>query len=280
MITEETTKDGLRPQSLIPFTLITFLITWGILGFYLFFNETASRLLGQISGTHPLFFLSVWSPAIAAVVVILRQSGVSGLKRFLGRLLFWRITPGWLLFVLIGIPAVFFLGAVIKQGSLQADILSQGMAPILVMMVAMLFMGPVEELGWRGLALPVLQRHMAPVWAGLLIGAVWGLWHLPAFYLSGTVQSQWGFAPFFIGNICLSVIVTPLFNASRGSILWPMLYHFQLNNPLWPDAQPYDTWLLIGVSVLLLVFNRKAMFSRDGAYTEVIPHPPPRVGSP
>ena len=108
-------------------------------------------------------------------------------------------------------------------------------------MLFMLFLGPVEEFGWRGVALPILQRHMAPLWAGLIIGATWGLWHLPAFYLSGTVQSGWGFAPFFVGNVCLSLIVTPLFNASRGSILWPALFHFQVNNPLWPDAQPYDT---------------------------------------
>jgi membrane protease YdiL (CAAX protease family) len=44
----------------------------------------------------------------------------------------------------------------------------------------MLFLGPIEEFGWRGVAQPLLQRHMAPIWAGLLIGATWGLWHMPA----------------------------------------------------------------------------------------------------
>ena len=271
MIPTRSEQDDIGLKALIPFVLLTFLIAWGILGFYIFFNDAAVRLLGQISGTHPLFFLAVWAPAIAAVAVILRGQGVAGLKRYLQRLRLWRIPTGWLLLILVGLPAVFFLGALIKGAPLEAPILAEGMGAVVILMVLMLFLGPVEELGWRGLALPVLQRYMAPVWAAVLIGAVWGLWHLPAFYLSGSVQSEWGFAPFFIGNICLSLIVTPIFNASRGSVLWPMLYHFQLINPLWPDAQPYDTYLLIGVAALILVLRREAMFSNTNAYTVVIP---------
>jgi len=38
-------------------------------------------------------------------------------------------------------------------------------------------------------------------------------------------------------------VLDAMFNAARGSILLPALFHFQLNNPLWPDAQPYDTWV-------------------------------------
>ncbi len=271
MISEFPEQDGIDLKALIPFVLVTFLITWGITGFYIFFDDLAVRLLGRISGTHPLFFLAVWAPAIAAVVVILHRRGPTGLKHYLQRLRLWRIPAGWLLFIVVGIPGVFFLGAFIKGAPLQAPIFSDGMAAVLLVMAIMLLLGPVEELGWRGLALPVLQRHMAPVWAAILIGAVWGFWHLPAFYLSGVVHSGWGFVPFFIGNICLSLIVTPIFNRTGGSILWPMLYHYQLINPLWPDAQPYDTYLLVGVSVLILIFQREAMFSNKNAYTAVIP---------
>ena len=77
--------------------------------------------------------------------------------------------------------------------------------------------------------------------------------------------------PFFIGSICLSVILTPMFNASRGSILLAVLYHFQANNPLWPDAQPYDTLFFVAVALIVVVVNRRAMFIREGAVTAVIP---------
>jgi membrane protease YdiL (CAAX protease family) len=134
--------------------------------------------------------------------------------------------------------------------------------------------GPVEEIGWRGLALPLLQRKLAPIWAGMVLGLVWGLWHLPAFVLSGTPQGAWSFMPFFAGTIAASLILTPMFNASRGSILLPALFHLQLINPLWPDAQPYDTWTFVAAAVLTAWINRKTMFTRQGAVTEVVPAGP------
>ena len=50
--------------------------------------------------------------------------------------------------------------------------------------------------------------------------------------------------PFIIGSIEVSDVLTPLFKASGGSILLAELFRFQLNNPIWPDAQPYDTVFL------------------------------------
>lgn len=139
---------------------------------------------------------------------------------------------------------------------------------------AMLFMaikGPIEEFGWRGLALPLLQRKLAPIWAGLILGVIWGLWHFPAFLLSGTPQSAWSFAPFFVGSVAVSVIVTQLFNASRGSILLSALFHYQLINPLWPDAQPYDTLFFVAAAFLVVWFNRETILNRKWGVTEVIP---------
>jgi hypothetical protein len=89
--------------------------------------------------------------------------------------------------------------------------------------------------------------------------------------LSGTPQSAWSFAPFFVGSVSVSVIMTQLFNTSRGSILLPALLHFQLINPIWPDAQPYDTFFFVAAAILVVWLNRKAMFTKEGAITEVIP---------
>ena len=132
--------------------------------------------------------------------------------------------------------------------------------------------GPMEEFGWRGLALPLLQRRLAPLWAGLILGAIWGLWHMPAFLLSGTQQSEWSFTAFFAGCLAISVIVTALFNESKGSILLSAFFHFSLMNPIFPDAQPYDTYLLIVVAVLIVWRKRNNMLKRQGAVVEVIPH--------
>ena len=137
----------------------------------------------------------------------------------------------------------------------------------------MFVLGPVEEIGWRGFALPLLQRKMAPLWAGLILGLIWSLWHLPAFVLSGTPQSAWGFTPFLLGSVSVSVIMTPMFNRSSGSILLAALFHFQLNNPLWPDAQPHDTVFFVLAAFLTVWINRGTMFDRGAGVTQVISLP-------
>ncbi len=75
----------------------------------------------------------------------------------------------------------------------------------------------VGLLEWR------LSRHQPTV------GVVWGIWHLPAFLLGGTPHADWAFAAFFTGVVGLSVLMTAMFNTARGSLLIPVLFHFQIN---------------------------------------------------
>lgn len=142
---------------------------------------------------------------------------------------------------------------------------------ILWAMVLMAIKGPIEEFGWRGFALPLLQRRYTPFVAALVVGVVWGFWHFPAFLLSGAPQAGWSFPAFFTGSIALSVIMTPMFNAFRGSILLPALFHFQLINPVWPDAQPYDTLGFVIAAAVVCWINRASVFSHGGGEITVIP---------
>lgn len=257
--------------ALLPFLLITFGVAWGVLGLYILLPGPMTSRFGELSATHPGFILSVWSPAIAAFVVVVYNAGLRGLRSFLSRLLLWRCPVAWYAYLLVGFPLVFIAGAAMKGSLPAAPFPFDGFGQLLAAMAFMLVLGPVEEFGWRGLALPLFQRRLAPVWAGLVLGLVWATWHLPAFFLSGTPQSGWGFLPFFVGSVCLSVILTPMFNASRGSILIAALYHFQANNPLWPDAQPYDTLILVGVALIVVALNRHTMFTREGGVKDVVP---------
>lgn len=137
-------------------------------------------------------------------------------------------------------------------------------------LVLALLLGPIEELGWRGLALPLLQRKVAPFWASLILGVVWATWHIPAFLIGGAPQGSWSFVPFFVGVVALSVIVTPLFNTARGSLLIVALFHFQMNSPIWPDAEPWDTALLIAVAVAVVALNRQTLFDRGHGVTGIL----------
>jgi hypothetical protein len=83
-------------------------------------------------------------------------------------------------------------------------------------------------------------------------------------------QSTWSAGPYFLGIIAISVIMTPLFNASQGSLLVAILYHFQMMNPLWPDAQPYDNLLFVAAAILIVFLNRHQMFQRGSGVTDVV----------
>ncbi|MGB7413920.1 MAG: type II CAAX endopeptidase family protein [Thermosynechococcaceae cyanobacterium] len=271
--TSNTARYQIPFRSIAPFLLMTFGLTWGILALFILLPVPMVAIFGTLTGQHPLFYLAVWAPAIATFTIILSSSGWRGLRSYLSRCLLWRCSLVWTAFLLIGMPLIFFGGVALKGNLFTKPLPTFSFQSLSVALLLTAIKGPIEELGWRGLLLPILQRRFTPIWAGLILGVLWGVWHFPAFLLSGTQQREWSFTPFFVGTIALSVIVTPLFNASRGSILLPAFFHFQCINPLWPDAEPYDTVLFVAVAALIVWLNRKTMFTKRAAVTAVIPLP-------
>jgi len=265
--------DMISSRLLLPFLLIVFGLAWALFALFVFATDWVVRVFGELSASHPLFILAVYAPAIAAVLLVGLKTGLGGVRRFLSRLFLWRASPWWYAFLLFGFPAIFFSGALIKGNPASAPMLTESFIDLLPLIGFMMALGPVEEIGWRGFALPILQRRLVPFWAGLVLGVIWAVWHLPAFMLSGTPQAAWGFMPFVAGSVACSVILTAFFNDARGSILLSMLFHFQMNNPLWPDAQPYDMFMFVLAAVIVVWLNRRALFSRTHAVTQVIPKP-------
>lgn len=265
-----------KMSTLIPFLIITFGISWGVIALYIFLPDQMAAAFGVLTGGHPLFYLATYGPAIAALVIVLVKTRFSGLRRFLSRLFMWRAPVKWYVFLFLGIPALFYTGAFVKGLSMAEMVPISSLGAYIGALALFAIKGPVEEIGWRGFALPLLQRKMSPLWAGLIIGIIWGFWHLPAFLLSGTPQSTWSFTDFFVGTIALSIIATALFNASRGSILLPALFHLQVINPLWPDAQPYDTLPFVVAAILVIWLNKETMFDKDGGVTTIVSREKPR----
>lgn len=262
----------MKIRLLLPYLTITFGLTWSLVALLILFPDQIASVFGELSAKNPLFILAVYAPAIAAFILVVRHGGLQGLRRYLSRLLLWKVHWGWYAYLLIGIPVLFYAGASLKGNLFTEPFPFSNWHEVFPALAFMLVLGPIEEFGWRGVALPLLQQRFVPIWASLILGVIWGLWHLPAFYLSGTLQSGWSFFPFFIGSIALSVIVTPLFNLSRGSILLPLLLHWQLINPIFPDAAPHDTIMFVVAAIVVVILNRKTMFSKENAVTEVIPN--------
>ena len=260
--------SGMSMRTFWWFMAITFGLGWGTGALLFLFTDQIEALFGPMSGTNPVFVLLVWSPAIAGLILMWRHYGRSGVGSFLRRLILWKTPPQWWVFLLLGIPAVKYVGAALNGTA--GDFPFSRWYGLLPAMAIALFIGPVEELGWRGVALPLLQRKFAPLWSALILGAFWAVWHAPAFLLAGTPQGAWSFGPYLFGVLALSVIITPLFNAAQGSILLAALFHFQMNGPAWPDAQPWENYLFAVVPIAVVVLNRKAMLTCTNAVTDVL----------
>ena len=260
--------NTMTTKTLVPFLALAYGLTWGIATLLILYADQIAAIFGEISLSNPLVILAVYAPGFAGVFLMWWYYGLEGLGKFFRRLTLWRAPLRWWLFLILGIPAVVYAGAALN-GTLGDPIPFSTWTAALSAIAVALFLGPIEEFGWRGVALPLLQRRFAPFWAGLILGIIWATWHIPSFLMSGLPQSTWSVAPYFLGIIAVSVIMTPLFNASRGSLLIAVLYHFQLMNPLFPDAQPWDNILWIAVAVIVVWLNRSTMFSREAGVTNL-----------
>lgn len=194
---------------LTPFLVLTFGLTWGIAALLIFFNDQVVAIFGEINASNPLFIIAVYAPAFAGVFLVWRHYGLKGLGSLFRRLTLWRMPRVWWLFMLLGIPALAYLAAALN-GSLSDPFPFSPWVQVFPALVASFFLGTLEEFGWRGVAQPLLQRRLAPIWAGLTMGIIHAVWHFPAFLLGGGLQyGSWSIVPYFFGVVALSVIITP-----------------------------------------------------------------------
>ena len=207
-------------------------------------------------------------PFLSAFIITGITEGREGIGRLLRRCVLWRVGFGWYLFIVIGIPLILVLGVMILPGATESF---KGRAslvaiPWLSQFFYVFLHGPLgEEPGWRGFALPRLQRMHGPLGASLILGPLWALWHLPFFWVPA-----WNFPPtlanillFVIASIPVTIVMTWVFNNTKGSVLMAILGHwsfdmtFVILNMLFsaPIVTDYGSTLpvLIGFGILALM---------------------------
>lgn len=151
------------------------------------------------------------------------------------RLVRWKVHLAWYA-VAIFLPFAvrgLAIAAVITLQNHPGTLLlrpSESIARIAVLMVLLV---PLEEVGWRGYALPILQRQYSPLASSVILGGIWGLWHLPlAWACVGYQQSgdPWTYMVWFLATIIpVSCLVTWLFNRTGESVLLASLFHISIN---------------------------------------------------
>ncbi len=130
-------------------------------------------------------------PMAAALILVSRENGIAGAKELLKRSFdFRRIkSKAWYPAVFLLYPSIAFLqyGLALLSGSQVPSPHFSFWMPIIFGLVFIAALG--EELGWMGYAFEPMQERFGALKASLLLGAVWALFHIPLFSVSGAPVS-------------------------------------------------------------------------------------------
>jgi len=235
-------------QSLLIFFVLTFIITWGVW-----------LLLISFQLASPLMKLGTFGPTLAALVLIGFQRGKSGFRELGAKLTRWRVSWIWYAVSLAGPVLVILAALQIYQALGGAGLVYNDPGEwylIFVIFFYVLFTSVLgEEIGWRGYAFPRLMNSFSPLGASLSLGLIWGVWHLPLFWMPWDFHSEMAFFPFLIQVLASSVIYGWLYINTRGSLLIIHLFHTASNAsagllPLLPmdtGGDPRPFWLAVGL---------------------------------
>lgn len=248
------------------FFMLTFAITWGVATFAIFMPNEFRALFGELTDTSPLYYLAVAAPTISATLLALAQARWTGLRDLYARLFRWRFGFQWYLLILVVFPGVGWLATQITGASPLKPV--GNFNEFLWLMFYVFSTGPLcEELGWRGYALPRLLKRFTPLTASLILGGIWGIWHLPSFFLGGMVQNGMSLPLFLSVSLCLSILVTWVFQHTGESVLSAVLVHFAVNvcTSFLGVTLPTIAGLFLIASLLVLTFDRQMgwSFSRN-----------------
>jgi membrane protease YdiL (CAAX protease family) len=196
--------------------------------------------------------------SIAGVVMIATTAGRMGLRQLWQRLTRWRIGWGWYAVGLLPI-VLYVVATAVANGFSSTNITLSTITTALFSLhagffVSLFLRGALgEELGLRGFALPRLQQRMSPFRASLIIGVLWGAWHLPV--LIG--RDVLSIVVFSLLSIGLAMLFTWLFNGSGGSLIPVLLFHASQNweegfETLFPSLVGTE-WELVSTLSLLVI---------------------------
>jgi membrane protease YdiL (CAAX protease family) len=248
------TQSLIHRHPLISFFALTYAIAWSLWAPLVVFRDSIPGPLGFVLG-----LLGTLVPSVLGLLFVALLRGRSGVRTLLGRLLKGRIGLRWYLAVLavtmlvpLGLAISVLLGG-------DTPVVNTTIFGVLFLFAFHIFPGSAmgEELGWRGFVLPRMQARHSALTASLVIGILWGSWHLPL-WLTGTETHPISlFAPFVVAVIASSVMCTWMYNSTGGSLLLIVFFHAAINLPITVLISPLGDRMaqpfLIYVALMIIV---------------------------
>ncbi len=261
-------KNWIKKNIFFVYIIIAFAISW------------AGWLVLIITNTAPGFFnpwklLAAFGPSLAGLLVIFIDSGRPGLHHLWKQLTHFRVHWKWYAISLITPPLLMLLSlwihTLLGGSGLAYNDPAEIYRVIPVFLLVLVFSVLGEEIGWRGFALPWLQKRYNALTSSLILGLIWAIWHLPLFWLPGDFHQQLPLLWFLLQTMAITILYTWVFNATRGSLWMILLLHAASNTafgvlPILPEAASGSlrpAWIL----VILLVLSAGLVILLNGPHT-------------
>ena len=239
----KTIKAFIKSHPLLSYFALVFAITWG--GFVLAVGPGRIPATKEEFATMPLgaILAVLTGPSVAGILLTGLVYGREGFRNLFTRITKWRVGARWYGVALLTAPLVST--AVLIPLSLISPVFLPGIFAsdakvsfVLMGIVVALIVGIFEELGWTGFAVPTLLRLRYGVLStGLIVGVLWGAWHLPInFWGSGVTSGELSLAIFLpvwllgtlVGSLTAYRVLVVWVYERTGSLLVAMLMHVSL----------------------------------------------------
>ena len=222
-----------KQHSLVVYFVLAYVITWT------FEIPLAAVKQGWISFPIPfaIHYLGSFGPLLAALIVTALTRGGSGIRQLFSGLFKWRVGWGWFLFSVFSPIAMFALAVIVTRLTSGAwpnlKLLGEveylpNLGIVGALILWLLTWGFGEEVGWRGFALPRLQKGRSALTATVILGVIHAFWHLPAFFYKDTYMAMGlivGLPMLVISVTAAAIMFTWIYNSTRGSLLMVVLFH-------------------------------------------------------
>ncbi len=220
----------LKRYSLVIGIILMFLLTWPI--------DLANSGIVPIQFPFIVYLFLGWGFIFASVIMTGLTLGKDGVVALLKRYVQWRVGWQWYLAAFLLAPSLIVLAVYINAALVGVSpdfstVMAHkifGKSVYLPLFILPFFLVDLisngEEIGWRGYVLPRLQARYSALTSTLILGVIWGFWHLPK-YLShwNTVSFAW----FIVHAMAYAVILTWLYNNTKGSLLLVAISHASAN---------------------------------------------------
>ncbi len=203
------------------FLIYTFFITWLCWVSIIVGNKYFDTFWYGTPAFWIFYTVGSFAPAISSYLIFkqFRENFTekSFIKYVFGNKIISKITgKTWLLF---GIFLVWRLFMILISFDIIKPISWLTLLSFFINLPFLIVLGGLEELGWRGILQPKLEKIITYLPSVLVVGIIWSLWHLPLWFIKGTVQSGFPFWLYLVSGIVLTASLTTLYKYTNNLFL-------------------------------------------------------------